>query len=166
MARPRRGEKAALVMLPTSRPSTASGDPDGGTSGAVDHQACQPPCNAAVPAVQNPDDDLLSDVAALCHADRAALDASFERNRLTRHVDAEARRARLYPQRLGGESPERLRAGAAQVARDRLACRRGTEEIDGLDAEILVADQHQALPVAVHLHELMRLDAARLRLRR
>ena len=130
------GEKAALVMLPTSRPSPASGEPAWWNEGAIDHQACEPPCNAAVPAVQDPDDDLLSDVAALCHADRAALDAGFERDRA--HSSCRRRSEACRPLSAAPRAaiaPERLRTGAKQVARQRLAGRRGAEGIHGRNAE-------------------------------
>ena len=60
-------------------------------------QTDEPAGHASVTAVQNADDDLLSDIATLGQADRAILDAGFERNRVVVHVDAESRRPRFDP---------------------------------------------------------------------
>src|SRR6185503_6075379 len=57
--------------------------------GSVDSKRDQLARHATVPAMQNADDDLLPDVAALAHRKRALFDASLERDRVVSHVDAE-----------------------------------------------------------------------------
>ena len=63
----------------------------------------------ALATMQNPDDYLLADVAALGHADGAVLDAGFERYRLVVHVGGERRTPRLDPEEVegGGVEPGR-----------------------------------------------------------
>ena len=73
-------------------------------------------------AVQHADDHFLADIAALGEADRARLDAGFERNRLLVHVAVKQRHAGLDAQRLGGLRVER--DGAALLA-ERVAQRAG-----------------------------------------
>jgi len=68
---------------------------------AVEHEADQLLRNAAVPSMQNADDDFLSDVAAFVHADRARLNAGFERDRLLVHVSVKARNSSFDSQHLG-----------------------------------------------------------------
>ena len=68
--------------------------------------------------MQDPDDDFLADVAALGLADRAILDARFERDRVGVHVDAEQRQAGFDPQRVPGVGGDVVRAGAEQPGDD------------------------------------------------
>ena len=75
--------------------------------------------------MQDPDDDLLPDVAALGQADRAILDPGFERNRVFGHVDAEARAA--------GLDAADVTASAAD-ARRRHACTKRPFERDSLSS--------------------------------
>ena len=97
MMRPMRGENAALVMSP---PTSFKAPPAlhrlrcGAESTPfcrfVEDDADEPARNASATAMQHADDHFLADVAALRQCDRARLEARLERDRLRRHVDAEA----------------------------------------------------------------------------
>ena len=107
--------------------------------------------HAALPAIQDADDDLLAHVTPFRPRDRAILDAGFERNRLRVHVDAEPRPARLDPDDLGrfGARRQSHRPPAARPSSD--AAIGGVEhDVVAVDSRLVAADDDH---VAVRIPE-------------
>ena len=93
-------------------------------------QPHQLPRDAAPPAVQDADDDLLPHVATLVEADRAVLDAGLERDRVGVEVRPEARAPRLDAHRLQGLRTHRDRPGGGDRGAHGRGARAFGEQVD------------------------------------
>src|SRR5262245_25254456 len=86
--------------------------------------------DAAVSAMHDADDDLLTDVAPLREADRPALDARLERDRLLVHVAMERWNSGFDSQRFGRRVVNRHDADASQTLPECVGLGRLDENIE------------------------------------
>src|SRR5687768_12771809 len=91
------GRTRYLADRPVARTNRITARRNGGSDQL---QTDQTPRDSPVAAVEHPDDDFLTDVAAFRPADRAILDPRFEGDRVITHVDTKTRTARFDPRRL------------------------------------------------------------------
>ncbi len=124
VAQRQRGPRRRRPHGARHRPDLALSCPDSGAAignaAAVHDQPDQPPRDSPVPAMQHADDDFLPDVTAFGQADRAILDARFERDGVLVHVGAEPGHAGFDPEDFcdvavdGGASPPRVARPSTQ----------------------------------------------------
>ena len=131
------------------RAHDAARDRDGGIR--IERQADQPFRHAAAAAVQDTDDDLLTDVAAFGQADGAILDARFERNRLCRHILPKHRSTALDASHLDGRGIRRPSPGLTNRLRQRAGGGPADQEIKPRHPDIVSTSDDERVSVPVNV---------------
>src|SRR4029450_3837016 len=104
----------------------------------------QPPRHATLATVQHANDDLLTDVATLCLADRPVLNPGFEGNRVLGHVLSEDRPAGLDAAHLDNVRLHVYRSRSSDRLRQGINALDGNPEVEPKPTEIIAAhDRHR-----------------------